>query len=296
MDKKGILFAVGAYFLWGVLPVFWKQLHAVPAFETMAHRIIWSFTLLVVLLLARRQWGSFRQVLANRSMRRTLALTALLLGFNWGVYIWAVGAGHIVEASLGYFINPLLSVLMGVVFLRERLRAGQWAAVGLAAVGVVYLSIYYGTPPWIALSLAVSFGLYGLLKKQAPVEALQGMTVEMTAMLLPAIGYLVYLESRGVGLFGHAEPKLSLLLMGTSVVTIVPIFLFNSAARLIPLSMMGILQYINPTGQFLLGVLVYGEPFTQGQMIGFGIIWTALLLYWFEGFFQRRKAAAPEMA
>ncbi len=294
MNKKGILYAAGAYFLWGVLPLFWKQLQSVPSFQTLVHRIIWSFILALVIVLLRGEGGRLKAAFSDRKTLGYLSLTAALLATNWVVYIWALNNGHLVEASLGYFINPLMSVLMGVVFLRERLRPAQWGVVGLAAVGVGYLWRIYGAPPWIALALAGSFGFYGLLKKFAPLDALHGMTFELSIMLLPALGYLIYVESQGMGALGQDGWNIRLLLMATGVVTVAPIWLFNAAAPLIPLSALGILQYINPTFQFLNGLVVYGEPFSSGQLIGFSIIWTALLIYWLEGMLYRKKAAAAQ--
>lgn len=292
MNKKGILYATGAYFLWGVLPVYWKLLHSVSSFQTLAHRVCWTFILLALVVVLRGEAPRLKQAFGNRRTVLYLTLTAALLATNWIVYIWAVNNGHVVEASLGYFINPLVSVLLGVVFLRERLRPAQWGAVGLAAVGVGYLWRMYGAPPWIALALAFSFALYGLFKKFAPVESLHSFTIELAVMLLPALGYLALVEGRGTGAFGGGGWDTRLLLMGTSVITAVPVLLFNSAAPLIPLSALGILLYINPTFQFLIGLTVFGEPFSTGQLVGFGMIWTALLGYWLEGALRRRRAGA----
>lgn len=292
MNKKGILYATGAYFLWGVLPVYWKLLHSVSSFQTLAHRVCWTFILLALVVVLRGEAPRLKQAFGNRRTVLYLTLTAALLATNWIVYIWAVNNGHVVEASLGYFINPLVSVLLGVVFLRERLRPAQWGAVGLAAVGVGYLWRMYGAPPWIALALAFSFALYGLFKKFAPVESLHSFTIELAVMLLPALGYLALVEGGGTGAFGGGGWDTRLLLMGTSVITAVPVLLFNSAAPLIPLSALGILLYINPTFQFLIGLTVFGEPFSTGQLVGFGMIWTALLGYWLEGALRRRRAGA----
>ena len=294
MNKKGILYAAGAYFLWGVLPIFWKLLQSVPSMQTLIHRIIWSFILAVVIVVLRGEGPRLKAAFGNRKTLGYLSLTAALLATNWIVYIWALNNGHLVEASLGYFINPLMSVLMGVVFLRERLRPAQWGVVGLAAVGVGYLWRLYGAPPWIALALAGTFGSYGLLKKFAPLDALHGMTLELSVMLVPALAYLIFVESQGMGALGQGGWDIRLLLMATGVITVVPIWLFNSAAPLIPLSALGILQYINPTFQFLNGLVVYGEPFSRGQLIGFSIIWTALLVYWLEGTLNRKKTAAAQ--
>jgi len=225
---------------------------------------------------------------------------AVLIGINWLVYIWAVNAGFIVEVSLGYYINPLLNVFMGVLFLRERLRTLQWVPLGLATVGVLYLAFAYGSLPWIALTLAFSFGLYGLVKKTAPLGSLYGLTLETGLLFLPALLYLLYSETTGQGAFLHSGAISNVLMMGAGLMTTVPLLMFASAARRIPLSLVGILQYIAPTLQFLLGVLVYGEPFTHTQFIGFGIVWVALILFGVEGYLatrsQRAKRAQPVAA
>jgi chloramphenicol-sensitive protein RarD len=215
-------------------------------------------------------------------------LAAVLLALNWLVYIYAINTDHIVEGSLGYFINPLLSVALGVVFLREKLRPAQWVPIGLAALGVVYLTAIYARIPWIALALAFTFGLYGLLKKIAPLGSLHGLTLETAILFLPALGYLLYMDYLGKGSFAHTGWGASLLLAAAGVITALPLLLFASAARSIPLYMVGLLQYIAPTGQFLLGVLLYREPFTPAQLLGFCIIWAALAFYWVEAWQARR--------
>jgi chloramphenicol-sensitive protein RarD len=293
MKDKGILYALGAYALWGILPVYWKALELVPAIQILGHRVVWSFALLAVILLLRREGHA---LIAVRSSRRVLLLGALaagLLGVNWLVYIWGVNSGHIVESSLGYFINPLVSVLLGVLFFKERLRPLQWTAVGMAACGVIYLTIRSGALPWISLVLALTFGFYGLLKKTSLLEALPGLSLEMAILFLPALAYLLLAQSQGSGAFGHAGVETNLLLAFTGVITALPILMFGMAARSIPLSLVGLLQYIAPTCQFLLGVLAYGEPFTHDRLIGFSVIWLALLLYWLEGW-QRRRKTAPD--
>jgi chloramphenicol-sensitive protein RarD len=296
MKDKGILYALGAYTLWGILPVYWKALERVPPIQILGHRVVWSFALLAVILLVRREGNA---LIAARRSRRVLLLSALaagLLGVNWLVYIWGVNSSHIVESSLGYFINPLVSVLLGVLFFKERLRPLQWTAVGMAACGVIYLTIRSGALPWISLVLALTFGFYGLLKKTSPLEALPGLSLEMVILFLPALAYLLLAQSLGSGAFGHAGAETNLLLAFTGVITALPILMFGMAARSIPLSLVGLLQYIAPTCQFLLGVLAYGEPFTPDRLIGFSIIWLALLLYWLEGWQRRRKNAIVQGA
>jgi chloramphenicol-sensitive protein RarD len=296
MNNKGILYALGAYSIWGILPVYWKALESVAPLQILGHRVVWSFALLTILILGRREAMSLFKVLSSRRIMLFGALAAGLLGVNWLVYIWAVNSGHIIESSLGYFINPLVSVLLGVLFFKERLRPLQWTAVGLAACGVIYLTIRSGTLPWISLALALTFGFYGLLKKSSSLEALPGLSLEMAILFLPALAYLLLAQSQGSGAFGHAGVETNVLLAFTGVITALPILMFGMAARSIPLTLVGLLQYIAPTCQFLLGVLAYGEPFSHDRLIGFSVIWLALLLYWLEGWLRRGKAAASRSA
>ncbi len=291
MHNKGVLFGIGAYLIWGFFPIYFKTMQAVPAEQILFHRIAWSFVLLAGLLLLRGQWRGLRASVTGPKMLATYAIAAGLLAINWFTYVWGVNAGYVVETSLGYFINPLVSVALGVIFLKERLRPMQWLPVGLAAVGVIYLTVRLGAPPWIALVLAFSFGLYGLLKKISPLGSLYGLTLETGILFLPAAGYLLFAEIQGIGSFGHAGALDNILLALAGLFTTVPLLMFSSAARTIPLTLVGLLQYIAPTCQFLLGVLVYREPFSRIQLIGFGIIWTALLIYTAEGFVVRRRAA-----
>jgi chloramphenicol-sensitive protein RarD len=291
--NKGIWYAVGAYVLWGLLPVYWKWLQHVPAPQVLCHRILWSFLTLIAIVLLSRQWNAFRAAMVKPRVLRAYAAAAVLIAINWLTYIWAVNAGFIVETSLGYFINPLLSVLLGVIFFRESLRPWQWAAIALAAAGVLYLTIAYGALPWIALTLAVTFGAYGLVKKIAPLGSLYGLTLETGVLLLPALIFLIYTDGTGYGAFFHAGAISDALLAGAGFITAVPLLLFSSAARRIPLSLIGLLQYIAPTLQFLLGVLVYREPFTAVKLIGFGIVWIALIVYGVEGLIVYRAQSFP---
>lgn len=294
--SRGILYAIAAYGLWGVFPIYWKQFHGIPALQLLGHRIGWSFLLLLVVILWSKQWGEFRAALTRRNVRIYLG-AGLLVAVNWLTYVWAVEAGFIVESSLGYFINPLLSVLLGVIVLRERLRLAQWIAVGLAALGVLYLASVYGRLPWIALTLAISFACYGLVKKIAPLGSLHGVTLETGLLFLPATAYLVMAEVNGAGAFLHSGLKQDVLMFGAGIVTTVPLLLFASAARRIPLSTVGVLQYIAPTMQFLLGVLVYREPFDAQHLIGFAVVWFALIIFWLEGIWHHRLpiALVPEL-
>ena len=280
--NRGILYGSFAYVLWGFFPIYWKFLHDVPALQVVSHRIGWSFIFLIGFILIQRQWKHFRAASFNWRTIQIYAGAGILLSANWLTYVWGVHSGKIVEASLGYFINPLLSVLLGVLFLREKLRPTQWVPVLLAAVGVAYLTYVYGRLPWIALLLAFSFGFYGLLKKLAPLGSLYGLTLE-TAILFPAsLAYLLVMEGQGTGAFLHVGAQVDLLLCGAGIITTIPLLLFASAAKEIPLTTLGILQYIAPILQFLIGVLVYKEAFDFAHFVGFGIVWTALLLFWVE--------------
>jgi chloramphenicol-sensitive protein RarD len=291
--NKGIWNGLGAYALWGLFPIYWKLLHQVPALQVIGHRIAWSFVLLIVVILLTKQWKQFRSAALTPKTLGIYSIAAVLLSLNWLVYVWGVNAGFIVETSLGYFINPLLSVLLGVVFLHERLRPAQWIPVGLAAAGVIYLTVAYGRLPWIALSLAFSFGIYGLVKKLAPLGSLYGLTLE-TAILFPiALLYLLVVDFTGTGAFLYQGALTDFLLIGTGVVTSIPLLLFASAARQIPLTVIGILQFIAPTLQFLIGVFLYHEAFDQSRFIGFSLVWLALIIFWLENYFANRVPVQP---
>jgi len=286
--NKGILYAAGAYVIWGFFPIFLKTIQAVPAAQIMTHRIAWSFILLLVLVILRSEFTAFRQAINRRTLLIYLG-TGILLAINWLTYVWAVNSGFVVEASLGYFINPLVNVLLGVVFLKERLRAWQWLPIGLAAAGVVWLTVNQGALPWFALVLATSFGLYGLIKKVAPLGSLPGTTLETGLVFLPALGFLILQEVQGVGAFGHTGGLTAILLALTGVVTATPLLLFAAGARLVPLSTMGILQYISPSLQFLSGIFLFGETFTPVKGVGFALIWLGLILYTIENLVNRRQ-------
>jgi chloramphenicol-sensitive protein RarD len=294
--STGIRYAVGCYVAWGLLPLYLRCLRQVPALQLIGHRIVWSCALLAGIVVASGRLGALRsRVLAQGVLLRYCAAAALI-AVNWLVYVWGVNAGFIVEVSLGYFINPLLSVLLGVLLLRERLRPYQRLAVAVAAMGVLYLALAYGSPPWIALTLAASFGLYGLLKKTAPLDALDGLALETALLLVPALLYLVQADRAGRGAFLHTGATADLLLMAAGPVTAIPLLMFAAAARRIPLSLIGVLQYIAPTLQFLLGVFVYREPFTQTQLIGFGLVWTALVIFGIEGLAAHGRSRAARQS
>ncbi|WP_420630002.1 EamA family transporter RarD [Candidatus Leptofilum sp.] len=288
--NRGILYGIATYALWGLFPLYWKLLQHVPAMEILSHRMTWSLAFVLLLLVVRRRWDWLKTAVHTPRTMLLFVASALLLSVNWFVYIWGVNAGFIVETSLGYFINPLMNVLLGVIFLGETLRRGQWVAIGLAAAGVIYLTVRYGELPWIALTLATSFALYGLLRKTAPLGSLEGLSLETALMFFPALGYLIYLELAGTAAFGHVDRQTTFLLGFAGVATAVPLLLFAAAARRIKLATVGILQYIAPTLQFLIGVLIYHEPFTADRLVGFSLIWLALLIYSGENiWFSRRQ-------
>jgi len=291
--NKGIWNGIAAYAMWGFFPIYWKLLHEVPALQVIAHRISWSFILLILFVLVTKQWKEFRSTALSPKRLGIYALAGALLTVNWLVYVWGVNAGFIVETSLGYFINPLLSVLLGVLFLHEHLRPAQWIPVALATAGVTYLTIAYGRLPWIALSLAFSFGFYGFVKKLAPLGSLYGLTLETGIVFPVALFYLAFVGFNGRGVFLQEGLQIDLLLIGAGAVTTIPLLMFASAARQIPLTVVGLLQYIAPTIQFLIGVFLYKEPFDRAHLIGFGIVWIALILFWIENFVANRSPVEP---
>lgn len=289
MMKKGLIYVFCAYAIWGFFPIYFKLLQAVPAIQIVAHRISWSFIILLILVSLKGQLKNIRALLSPRIILLYLA-AGILLSVNWLTYVWGVNSGFVIETSLGYFINPLVSVLLGVVILREKLRPLQWLPVGLAAAGVIYLTIQHGSLPWIALALAFSFGIYGLLKKIAPLKSLPGLTIETAGVFIPALGFLIFSEIQKTGAFGHVDVNTTFLLILAGLVTAIPLIFFASGAPLVPLSTIGILQYIAPTLQFLIGVFVFHEPFSYHQMIGFAIIWLALIIFSIEGLNARKQA------
>jgi len=276
--QKGYWYAIGAYVTWGLFPIYWKLLHQVSALQLIGHRVVWSCVMLLGIIVISRQWRAFQSSILKGRALLIYAIAGVLIAINWTVYVWAVNSDFVVETSLGYFMTPLVSVLLGVVVLGERLSAGRWAAIGLAAVGVLYLTFAYGSLPWIALALACSFGTYGLVKKLAPLGAVHGLALETCILFFPALIYLLYQDNQGYGAFLHSGTATDLLMLGAGPVTTIPLLLFAAATRRIPLSITGLFQYINPTLQFLLGVLVFHEPFTRSRLIGFSIVWIALIL------------------
>ncbi|MEN3278669.1 MAG: chloramphenicol-sensitive protein RarD [Massilia sp.] len=293
--RTGIVSAALAFLCWGLFPIYFHALGEVPPLQILAHRMLWSLAFLLLVLAFRRQWRWLEQVRQPRVFWSFVA-SALLLSANWLVYIWSVNNGHVIEASLGYFINPLVNIMLGYLILKERLRPVQWAAIALAGVGVAWLTWQTGTVPWIALFLAASFGGYGLLRKTAALGALEGLSFETMVLFPIAASYVVYLTLNGQNAFINTPSDATrLLLIAAGPVTAIPLLLFASGARQIPLSILGLLQYLSPTIQFLLGVMLFKEAFTADRLVGFVLIWTALLIFAGEGLL-RRGATAPKAA
>jgi chloramphenicol-sensitive protein RarD len=287
--SKGLTAGALAFAIWGIFPLYFHPLRQISAFQVIAHRVVWSCVFVLVWTAMRGELSTLRATLVNRSVVWRLAVTATLITISWVVFVWAVMNGHVVESSLGYFINPLVNVLLGVALLSERLTRAQWTAVALAATGVAYLTIVTGSPPWIALTLAFTFGIYGLIRKVAKVESLPGLATE-TLLLLPfAVAYLLWCESAGTGALGHAGPPIAALLIGSGPLTAIALYLFAYGARLLPYSTVGVLQYITPTLQLACGVFAFHERFERTRAIGFALIWAALLLYAGEGLWLSRK-------
>lgn len=284
---RGALYAGFAYLLWGLFPVYFKAVAHVPALEVLAHRMLWSLVFVVVLLALMRRWSWLSQVADPRVLLRFFA-SAIAVSANWGIYIWAVASGHIVDASLGYFINPLMNVVIGTMFFAERMRPGQWTAVALAALGVVWLTWQAGQLPWIGLSLAVLFAAYGWLRKTASLGAIEGLALE-TALLSPlAMAYLVWLAASGASVFVSGSIGTQALLLLAGPVTALPLLFFAAGARRIPFSMLGMIQYIAPTLQLLIGVWLYREPFSTAKAAGYALIWIALAVFTVEGWLRMR--------
>jgi chloramphenicol-sensitive protein RarD len=275
-NKAGLLLGLGAYFLWGALPFYWKALNDASPSEILANRGIWSLVICVSALKFRKQLGNGFALLRNRRSAIILLSTSGFLTINWFVYIWSVSVDRVVESALGYYMTPLITVTFGVTFLHEKLRKAQKIAVGLAAIGVVILTVGYGSFPWIAVSLAVTWGSYSLLKKTLNAGALEALSVETLFALIPNVGYLIYLESKGTAQFGHSFPN-TLLLIGAGFATIAPLLMFNGATLRLPLTTVGLLQYITPTIMFFIGILVNHEEMVASKLIGFIFIWIALV-------------------
>ena len=298
-SRAGAAYALGAYGLWGAVPIFWPLVARAGALEVLAHRIVWSLVLSVLLALVLLPKGWLRRIARPRTLAM-LTLAAATVSVNWGLYIWAVNSGHVLETSLGYYINPILSIAVGVLLLGERMAPLQWVSVGLAVLAVVVLTLDYGRLPWIALVLAASFATYGVMKKQINGGAVETLTIESALLTPVALVYLAVLQARGGSTFGTLGWSHSLLLAVTGVVTVVPLLFFAAAATRLPLSTLGLFQYLAPTLQFLLGVFYFGEDMSPGRWVGFGLVWLALMILTVHGVHgagsRRRARLVPEPA
>ncbi|MGA9574335.1 MAG: EamA family transporter RarD [Lysobacterales bacterium] len=289
LDRGGVIAALSAFGFWGLVPIYYKGLQTVGAWEVLAHRVIWSVPLLVIFLAVRdgRQfWSRLRLPMASIAW---LILSGMLISVNWLVFVWSVANDHILDTSLGYFATPLVSVLLGYVFLQERLNPLQIIAVAVAAAGTIYLGWFLGRPPWIAIALALSFGLYGLLRKRLEVGPMLGLLWETSLMLIPALVYLTWLQSQSSLHFMHEATVIDLLLMGSAFITVLPLIWFNMAAKKLPLSILGFFQYLAPSMSFMIAVFLYGEKFTSGHAVAFSCIWLALGLVSIEPFRRARR-------
>lgn len=288
-QRRGFFLGAAAYTIWGVFPLYFPLLEPAGAVEILAHRVFWSLATMLLFVLVFGRIRHLRTVLAHRRTFGILSLAAVVIAINWGTYIWGVNNGHVVEASLGYFINPLVTVMMGVLILGERLRRLQWVALGVAFVAVMVLAFEYGRPPWVALVLAFSFGSYGLAKKKANVGAIESLTVE-TMLLAPIAGfYILWLVNQGTSTFGTEGPGHTALLVSTGIVTAIPLIFFGAAATRVSLTTIGLLQYLAPIFQFAIGVLVYGEDMPVLRWVGFGLVWIALVMFTYEAVTRRRR-------
>jgi chloramphenicol-sensitive protein RarD len=288
--RQGVLLAVGAYTMWGIAPIYFKSIAEVSPLEILSHRVFWSFFLLAALLHFGRQWRSVRDIIKNKTKMMYLVSTAILVGANWLIFIWAVTSNHMLDASLGYYINPLINVLLGMVFLGERLRKLQWFAVALAACGVLVQLIVFGSVPVVAIALAMSFGFYGLLRKKVSVEAQTGLFIETLVMLPAASIFLFFIASTPTSNMFENPWQLNTLLIAAGVITTLPLLCFTGAATRLKLSTLGFFQYIGPSLMFLLAVLIYGEPFTSDKAITFAFIWGALVMFSVDGLRNNRKS------
>lgn len=294
--RRGLIYGASAYLLWGLFPLYWPLLEPAGTVEILAQRMAWSLVVMAVILRITRGFGRVRAVLANRRQRSLLVAAAVVVTVNWGTYIYGVNSGHVVETSLGYFINPLFTILLGVFVLGERLRPMQWTAVGIGTVAVLVIAVDYGHPPWIALILATSFGLYGFFKKSAAVGAVESMTIETGAMFVPALIALGVVAAQGNLVFASHGAGNALLLASTGIVTAVPLLLFAASTRRLPLSVVGLLQYLAPVLQFSVGIGIRHEPLPPAELIGFALVWVALIVLTVDGLRSQRRTSAPAVA
>ena len=291
-QRAGLVYGFAAYGLWGLFPLYWPLLEPAGAMEILAHRMVWSVVVIALILLALRRWAWVAVLVRQPKRLGLIAIAAVMVAINWGLYIWGVNSGHVVETSLGYFINPLVTIALGVLVLHERLRPMQWAAVGIGAVSVVVLTIGYGRLPWIALSLAFSFGTYGLIKKKVALGGLESLGAETSVQFLPALVFLLVLGERGDSTFTHDGPGHALLLAACGLVTAVPLICFGMAATRLPLSTIGLMQYLTPVFQFLIGVLHFHERMPAERWAGFLLVWVALLLLTGDALRTARRSRA----
>ncbi|WP_079528567.1 EamA family transporter RarD [Halobacillus hunanensis] len=293
-NKLGILYTAGAYILWGFLPIYWKLLQQLPAFEILANRIVWSFVFMIAVVITLNKWkpliAESRRVWANKRSLIGITLASFTISLNWLTYIWAVNNNHVVEASLGYYINPLVSILLGMIVLKESFSKPQWIAFILAASGVLYMTVHFGSVPWVALLLALSFGSYGLLKKLVPLNAMFGLTIE--TLIVTPIALMYLMNSQGSPPDIELLSITSLLILGSGIATAIPLLLFAAGAKRIPLSMVGFLQYFAPTIMLFLGVFLYNEPFTSVHVVSFTLIWAGLAVYTVSRMKRLRKYEA----
>jgi chloramphenicol-sensitive protein RarD len=291
-QRAGLLYGIGAYGMWGLVPLFWPLLKPAGAVEILAHRMVWSLAVVGIALLALRRWGWIRELLRQPRKLALIAVAAAVITVNWGLYIWSVNTGHVVESSLGYFINPLVTIALGVLLLKERLRPAQWAAVATGFIAVVVLTFGYGRPPWISLTLACSFAVYGLVKKKVNLGGLESLAAETAIQFLPALGYLLWLGSQGAATFGTQGLGHAALLAATGVVTATPLVCFGAAAIRVPLSTLGLLQYLAPMFQFGLGIVYFHEAMPPERWAGFSLVWLALSVLTWDALRTSRRTRA----
>ncbi len=291
--KQGVLYGIIAYLAWGLLPVYWKLFQSVGAWEILAHRIVWSLVFVLIIIIITRRWTKLWAAAPGLKMKGALLVCSLLISANWLLYIWAVNSNQVMETSLGYYMNPLISVLLGVVFLKEKLRMGQWVALGMAALGVLYITVQYGQMPWIALSLALSFAFYGLAKKVVNLEAMIGLAWETIFVAPIALIYMIMIEANGMGTALNLEGWKLAMLMLAGVGTAMPLYWFAQATKRLPLSTLGFIQYLSPTIQLLSAIFLFGETFTMTHLVSFSLIWGALLVFTISS--MRKKAVSVPM-